>query len=102
MKTLIGYKLEIIFDNGDSNEWWRETHIESVIYPTEEMCLEAIQAIIEAWIKGIEERLKGFGVDDIEYHKSIAREYMNHPYKITPVYLYTEVTGEYKIYNVAD
>lgn len=33
---IVGYKFQIICDNGDTCEWYREEHIESPIYTTKE------------------------------------------------------------------
>lgn len=42
MKTIAGYKFRIVIDNGDTDEWWREHHVESPLYCTRELAEKAL------------------------------------------------------------
>lgn len=42
-KQIIGYRFRIKFDNGDINEWYRETYIVSPIYKTKDLTLKSFE-----------------------------------------------------------
>ena len=53
---IAGYRFHIKFDNGDTNEWYRETNIISPLYKTKEMALKAFYLYLERTIDEIGKR----------------------------------------------
>lgn len=109
MKQIIGYKWEIVRDNGLSCEDWREEHIESPIYLTEE---EAIKAVIKTKNTSLKQfemqkqrRIKEGHYSLEEIHKRYVSncrwlDHMEEMVKIIPIYAYDEATDEYKEFEL--
>lgn len=111
MKRIIGYKWEIIYDNGCSCEDWREVHYESPIYLTREAAMKAVLLTKENSLKQYEEQ-KERRIKENNYPiASINSMYINNckwldtleeKVKITPIYAYDEATAEFKFFNIGD
>ena len=60
MEIIIGYKFEIVSDNGDYCEWHREHHTESPIYTTKEAAVAAIGLVKRARLANAKDRIKKY------------------------------------------
>lgn len=53
---IAGYRFRIKFNNGDTNEWYRETNIISPLYKTKQMALKAFYLYLDRTIDKIGKR----------------------------------------------
>lgn len=101
--AIAGYIVQKIEDNGDTDEWWRECHLESPIYSSREACIEAIQLVMNSKLKQREIELKEQGRKkryiDFEL-KEIKERFSNA--EITPVLVYDDPTDKYIEFNIGD
>ena len=121
MKTIVGYKFWIKFDNGDCDEWYRQTNIMSPLYTTRDLALKAFYLYLEKVEKDIKQETerymefqKQFEKDVVSFRKKcIARrdkkiEETTTLYRskvtILPVYINDDATASDDIirFNVAD
>lgn len=111
MKKVIGYKWEIISDNGLFCENWREEHIESPIYLTEEEAIKAVAKTKNASLKQFElqkeRRLKEsrYTLEEIHgMYTSMCKwlDSLEEKISIVPIYAYDEATDEYRQFNIGD
>lgn len=121
MKTVIGYRFHIKFDNGDTNEWFRETNIVSHVYPTKDVANKAFHLYLEK----VERKIHKDSADYFKFQKKFEKdikefrnrcirerdseiERMQLLYRskvsIIPEYLYDDATVDDDIvaFNIAD
>ena len=70
MKTIVGYKFWIKFDNGDYNEWYRQTNIISPLYTTRDLALKAFYLYLEKVEEDIKQKTKRY----IEFQKQFKKD----------------------------
>lgn len=111
MKKVIGYRWEIVYDNGCSCEDWREKHIESPIYLTEKEAIRAVAKTKNTSLKQLElqkeRRLKENKytlewIYNMYTSKCKWLDSLEEKVSIVPVYAYDEATDEYKQFNIGD
>ena len=57
---IIGYKFTVIEDNGDCDEWWRETHLESPIYTSKTLAEEALLLCKRKMLNGVKKDIQEY------------------------------------------
>ena len=121
MKTIVGYRFCIKFDNGDYNEWYRQTNIMSPLYTTRDLTLKAFYLYLEKVEKDIKQETKRY----MEFQKQFEKDVLSFRKKcivcrdreieetttlyrsnvtISPVYINDDATASDDIvrFNVAD
>lgn len=118
---VIGYKFESVSDNGDYNEWYREMHLESPIYTTEDAARRSIELCKRKMLHEAAEAAAKYASSQImceirngrstnkflcEVQKGLMNEYKEILYrmrnvKVVPILAEEEPTDRYNEYNIA-
>lgn len=121
-KVIIGYRFVVEQDNGDYNEWWRNKHIESPIYPTEQMAKDALSLVkekkqkeaidrVDEWYKyqlpiekehgrNINKFNEAYKRCKVDRKREIIKLFINS--RIEPVYMYSVPTDTVNEFNIGD
>lgn len=119
---IIGYKFQIICDNGDTCEWYRENHIESPIYTTKEAAESAVILVKKRMLRDANKEMTKYMQSQIDFEikngrdvnkflincqKSMMSEYRRiingmKRAEIVAIYAKDRPTDEYNEFNLAD
>ena len=119
---IIGYKFELVSGNGDYNEYWREEHIVSPIYTSEEIARTAMNLVKIKMLKKVKSDMNRYihsQIDcEISNNRNVnvflcnAQKGLMQDYKevlkkfssasIQPIFAYDEPTEEFEKFNIGD